>query len=146
MILAVTAGIIIIGLLMVWFRDKQTTIKRFQSLISVLHVSKNAIAKEYVELLEKYVRVQHGYDQGVLEGKRQAYVNVRAFLADNIEKAEVRERAFLVTWLHPRLAELGKAENEIVQKMKQDAPDPEHAALVDGASKIDPPATTEEPK
>lgn len=34
------------------------------------------------DLQQRYDRVQHGYDQGVLEGKRQAYVNVRASLAD----------------------------------------------------------------
>lgn len=69
-------------------------------------------------LREKYDRVQHGYDQGVLEGMRQAYVNVRATLATDMENADRGARAFLVQWLHPRLAQLGEEETRLLNEMK----------------------------
>ena len=77
-----------------------------------------AVKLAHVEFKVNYDRVQYGYNQGVLEGTRQAYSNVRAFMADNMERAEPRERAFLVTWLHPRLSALGEMEHKLLMDMK----------------------------
>lgn len=80
--------------------------------------SRNAVAQEYTRLLEKHARVQFGYDQGVLEGSRKAYGNVRAFLADEMETEDARTKVFLVTWLHPRLSSLGEMEHKLLMSMK----------------------------
>lgn len=73
---------------------------------------------EYQELLAKYERVQNGYDQGVLEGMRQAFTNVRAYLASEMENDTPQNRAFLITWLHPRLSALGSQEHKLLMEMK----------------------------
>jgi hypothetical protein len=52
--------------------------------------------------------VKHGHEQGVLEGRRAAFVEVRASLADDL-------------FMNPRLrylAELGSAEDDQLAKMK----------------------------
>lgn len=57
-------------------------------------------------------RVQHGYDQGVLEGKRQAYVNLRATLADQMfMNPALRTLASI-------LSHLGVEETRALDKMK----------------------------
>lgn len=92
--------------------------------IKLLAAARGVIARnqqlheEAREATRKWERVQHGYDQGVLEGTRQAYTNVRAYLTDNIENAEPREQAFLITWLHPRLHVLGQKEHALLMDMK----------------------------
>jgi hypothetical protein len=77
----------------------------------------NALARANTAALtllgEKYVRVQYGYDQGVLEGKRQGYVNVRAHLADLMVSAPLL-RAPLVQVL----GDLGEEETRLLDKMK----------------------------
>lgn len=73
---------------------------------------------QYVLLEEKYKKVQQGYNLGVLEGTRQAYVNVRAFLTDNMEHSPPQERAFLITWLHPRLGALGDMESGLIAELR----------------------------
>ena len=78
----------------------------------------SAAIQRYLELETKYRQVQQGYDLGVLEGTRQAYVNVRAFLADNMENSPPKERAFLVTGRHPRLGALGQMESKLIAELR----------------------------
>lgn len=119
-ILAAVAAAAFIGLIVVvLYVDKK---RRFaEYVLDEVNKSKDALAGEYLKVVEKYERVQHGYDQGVLEGTRQGYVNVRAALADQlflggglnpIELAKVR--GFLV----PLLTDLGQNETRILDKMK----------------------------
>jgi hypothetical protein len=119
-VLAVAVFILIagFGVLLFMFFNQHKEIKNGRNLIDFLHKSRNAVTKDYVELLTKYERVQHGYDQGVLEGKRHAFTSVRAYLTDAIEFEDIRTRAFLVTWLHPKLDGLGKEEHKLLMEMK----------------------------
>jgi len=112
---AVTASTMVSSALAMNYRIRNS---RAMALASDACKTVQDIRRDYVELHAQWERVQHGYDQGVLEGTRQGYANVRAFLADNMENSPPRERAFLVTWLHPRLSTLGEMEHKLLMDMK----------------------------
>ena len=77
----------------------------------------NALARENTKALtvlgEKYILVQYGYDQGVLEGKRHAFSAVRASLADLMFNAPLM-RAPLTSIL----SGLGQEETRLLDEMK----------------------------
>lgn len=74
--------------------------------------------RELKELQEKYERVQHGYDQGVLEGKRQGYANVRATLADEMLMAGGMDGMKIRAFITPLLSGLGTEETRLLDEMK----------------------------
>lgn len=65
------------------------------------------------DLESKYERVQYGYDQGILEGKRQGYINVRASLADLAYNAPLLRGP-----LTQILSDLGTEESKLLVEMK----------------------------
>lgn len=67
---------------------------------------------------EDYQRVQFGYDQGVLEGMRQAYVNVRATLADSLFTTGGIDGAKIRAFITPLLSDLGTHETRLLDEMK----------------------------
>lgn len=68
---------------------------------------------------KRYERIQGGYDQGVLEGKRQAYVNVRASLADQLFNSTALRS------IAPLLQDLGAEETRLLDEMKGQCKDRE---------------------
>jgi len=80
--------------------------------------NRNQVAQAYTELLEKYERVQHGYDQGVLEGTRHTHVYIRAYLTGEIQREAPNYQAYLIEWLNPRLSRLGETQHRQLMEMK----------------------------
>lgn len=78
----------------------------------------NDMMSAHLDLITRYERVQHGYDQGVLEGMRQAYVNVRATLADELFITGGTDGAKLRAFVLPLLENLGTHETKILDEMK----------------------------
>lgn len=62
-------------------------------------IEENSSQREYIALLiEQFNRVQHRFNQGVVEGMAKAYANARTDWIDRLDKSTPQERAFLLTW------------------------------------------------
>lgn len=83
-----------------------------RSLFAVLEDAHREQLLKHEKLRHDYELIKHGYEQGVLEGRRATFVEVRSFLADEL---------FLhpqLRILAPKIAELGKAEDDQLAEMK----------------------------
>lgn len=147
MVLEIVLGIVAFAALVfaALFLYKHKSLIATKYIVAIYQKAHEAVLHDYLALQDKLERIQRGFDQGVLEGTRQAYANVRAFLADEIAKEEPQIQAYLIEWLHPRLAALGQKEHALLLDMK-DLAEQEKAFLEANEAKLDADAKAEAEK